>query len=69
MINEFNIHSDYHTQAYFAFMSANRWFAIRLDSVVLVYSIVVVYGCIFLKGKKSNSRNRSIIKINLIKIH
>jgi hypothetical protein len=34
MIQEFNNHSDYHTQAYFAFMSANRWLAIRLDSVV-----------------------------------
>ena len=51
MISEFDVHSDYHTQAYFAFISSNRWFGIRLDFAVTLYSIVVVYVAIFTKGK------------------
>jgi hypothetical protein len=49
LLNEYNVHSDYHTQAYFAFITANRWFAVRLDAIVSVYSVFVIFGCIFVK--------------------
>lgn len=50
---EFNIHSDYHTQSYFAFISANRWLAVRLDLLASVYTVFVVFLSIFLRGKKT----------------
>lgn len=50
LTNEFYVHCDYHTQAYFAFISLSRWFAIRLDLIAVLYSICIVFSSILLKG-------------------
>lgn len=46
---EFYMHLNGFTQAYFALCSLNRWFGIRLDLVLLVYTLILVYSCIMLK--------------------
>jgi hypothetical protein len=60
MINEYDNHANYHTQAYTAVLSTNRWFAIRLDAIVSIYSAFVVYACIFAKGYKRNLKFKLI---------
>lgn len=47
---EFNVICDDHTQAYFAMISVNKWFGLRLDFIAVVYTIFVVFGCISLKN-------------------
>lgn len=51
LCKEYNIHSDIHTESFFTFLSMDLWFAMRLDGIVSVYTLLVVYGCIFLNGK------------------
>jgi hypothetical protein len=50
LTQEFEVHSDYHTQAYFGLSSVSTWFAVHLDMVVTIYTFVVVFGCVLLKG-------------------
>ena len=59
--SEFNVHSDYHAQA---FISSNRWFGIKLDFAVTLYSIIVIYVAIFTKGKNNRSLNW-ILNLNI----
>ena len=49
LINEYNTHTDYHTRAISLFMYVNRWFAVRLDWIAVVFSYIVIFSCIFLK--------------------
>ena len=61
LIKEFDNHSNNNTEAYFAFITSNRWFAIRLDIIVAIYSIIVIYSCIIAKSK---CKLKLILKIN-----
>jgi ATP-binding cassette subfamily C (CFTR/MRP) protein 4 len=47
--HEYEVHSDYHTQAWFALISVSTWFAVVLDMVVAIYTLLVVFGCILLR--------------------
>jgi ATP-binding cassette, subfamily C (CFTR/MRP), member 4 len=47
---EFYTYLNGFTQAYFALCSLNRWFGIRLDLVLLAYTLLLVYSCIVLKN-------------------
>jgi hypothetical protein len=51
---EFHRYSDDQTQAYYASICAQNWFGVRIDLIVTLYSICLVFGCIFLKSKKRN---------------
>lgn len=48
---EFEMLYNNHTRAYFGFLTAHRWFGMRLDFMCALYTIFTLFGCIFLKGK------------------
>merc|ERR1719347_2552562 len=47
---EFDSHQDLHSSAWFAFISATRWFGVWLDWIVVVYLGLVVYSFLVLGG-------------------
>ena len=47
---EFDRLQDVHTSAWFAFISATRWFGVWLDWIVVVYLACVVFSCLVLGG-------------------
>jgi hypothetical protein len=51
LLEEYENHYDDHTKAFFAVISVNRWFGIRLNGIVVFYTIFIVYACILAKGK------------------
>ena len=53
---EFDHQQDLHSSAWFAFISATRWFGVWLDWIVVVYLGLVVYSFLVLGGG-----NKSII--------
>ncbi len=55
LLEEYSKHVNYHTQAFSLVLALDRWFAIRLESFVLVYRAIVVYACIFAKGESTNA--------------
>jgi hypothetical protein len=50
LIREYEAHYDDHTKAFFAVTCVNRWFGIRLNNIVVFYTIFIVYACIAAKG-------------------
>ncbi len=53
LLSEYEAHSDYHTQAFFAFTTLTRWYAVRLALIVVFYTVIIMYMCILLKGNFS----------------
>jgi ATP-binding cassette subfamily C (CFTR/MRP) protein 4 len=49
LVNEFDSHADYHTRAYFGFIVVHRWFGLRLDMLCTLYTVIIMFGCIFLR--------------------
>ena len=49
---EFDRQQDIHSSAWFAFISATRWFGLWLDWIVVVYLALVVYSFLVLGGGK-----------------
>lgn len=47
---EFDRHQDIHSSAWFAFLSATRWFGVWLDWIVAVYLALVVYSFLVIGG-------------------
>ncbi|XP_057680007.1 ATP-binding cassette sub-family C member 4-like [Corythoichthys intestinalis] len=45
----FDFHQDRHSEAWFLFLMASRWFALRLDSICSVFITVATFGCISLR--------------------
>ncbi len=51
LLEEYDSHYDNHTKAYFALMVVNRWFGMRLDAIVVFYTVFIVFACIIAKGR------------------
>ncbi|RNA19405.1 multidrug resistance-associated 4-like, partial [Brachionus plicatilis] len=49
LAQEFNVLTDYHTRACFAFFVVNRWFGLRLDFLCSLYTIITLFGSLLLK--------------------
>ena len=54
MIKEFEDRQDLHTSAFSIYLSINRWFGIRLDCLLLVYSWALVLTSVFARGEIEN---------------
>jgi ATP-binding cassette subfamily C (CFTR/MRP) protein 4 len=54
LVREFHLHCDNHTRAFFGFHVCHRWFGLRLDLLCSAYTIVTLFACIGLRGKKAS---------------
>ena len=48
--SEFEQLSDEHTKSFFSFIVLHRWFAIRIDTICIITSIIIIFLSILLKG-------------------
>ena len=51
-IRDFNRYQDQHSEAWFAYLAANRWFGLRLDIIVVIFTAGIVFVSVPLKGSK-----------------
>ncbi len=49
LCREFEKHNDDHTRAYHAFYISQRWFGLRLDFLCSLFTIFVLFYCIYMK--------------------
>ncbi|XP_038063976.1 multidrug resistance-associated protein 4-like [Patiria miniata] len=49
-IKDFNRHQDQHSEAWFAYLAANRWFGLRLDMIMVIFTGGVTFISVPLKG-------------------
>jgi hypothetical protein len=64
LLEEYNKHTDFHTQSFFTFISLDRWFAIRLETLVIIFRVIAVYACIFARGNLSSIEILFLIYLN-----
>ena len=69
ILNEYHVHTDFHTRAASLFMFVNRWFAIRLDWMVTAYVYLTVFSCVFLKDiLNANSGQVGVMLVYMISL-
>ena len=45
-VEEFDNHQDLHTEAWFLFLTASRWLAVRLDWLCAMFVAAVSFSCV-----------------------
>lgn len=53
LTREFHKKTDNHSRPGLSRIAAQRWFGLRVDLICFVYSVLAVFGSIFLRGKLS----------------